>query len=337
MASVSSSSSGATRIGLLAILCAALLMTFSLLYGRITPRSQAITLHDLQVDDVHLGELHIGDVRTLSTKVVNRSEKTLHLDAPITSCGCISLNRGPLTLYPQERVDVPFRFTAPMEPQVIDRMLVLRSSDDPAVAWTIRITGNTTADVWAKPARLSLTIGKGQLPSANLVLHTKPGINVKRITSDSTALKLRTLEPQNQRQAVVVSLSEDAESKGEAVVGVVTREEDNVALQIKVNWSPYTKFRCVPQTLRLGENGEARNKIRRTVLIRGLTAVGKEDVTCTPLVDWVKVDNVELVDRLARVELTCDITDIPTLKRFKVLQLCVARDGCRVIEAATSP
>ncbi len=334
MASISSYS--AARIGSLMLLFAASL-AFAALYGKVASRSQAIALHDLQVADVRLGELHIGDIRTVSTKIVNQSEKTLNLDAPITSCGCISLDSGPIALSPQENAELTFRFTAPMEPQAIERLLVLRSSDDPAVAWTIRITGKTTADVWAKPARLSLTARKGQPPSANLLLHTKPGVKVKRVKSDSTVLKLRTLEPQKLHQVVVVSLSENAEPKGEAVISVVTSEEDKEPLQIRVTWSPYTKFRCVPQALRLGENGEARNEIRRTALIRGLTGVGKEGITCTPLVNWIKVENVKVSDRLARVELNCDITEVPPLKRFEVLQLCVAGDGCRVIEAAASP
>lgn len=285
-----------------------------------------VTPESLECSPVELGSVDLGAQQSATSLIRNLTSRTVRLSQPVTSCGCVMIEKGPDQLRPGEAAKLRFQYQAPSRPGKIDRQIVLAASDFPSVSWTIPIRGEVVASIWAEPAKIELETDLNGAAEIMVRVHHHGSASFNEIRSNSDEVQIDPLPDRNNVLPIkvrVVSTATNASQPRTAAIQFLTGSVNGPreVFSLPVSWKSASKIQCSPSTVTLKDYGRTARDLAQTVLVRGLDESERERLKVFPLKKWVRVTERRTIGNMVQVELSFDASTMPERVDDDILQL----------------
>lgn len=293
-------------------------------------RARPVGTDALEIQPPKLPELQVGEERPFHVAVENKCPGTLRLAAPGGNCGCVAAQREPFDLAGGETKTLQFRLRAPNRPGPIRKEIVLKLRDNPDVAWTVPVTAEVIARVWAEPAWLQLDYDSPTTLDAKVLLHLAAHLPVDKITLDNrcVAVKRHLQGPETEVIDVAVKAGgKDGAEKGAAHAQVWLRGDTAPALTVPIAWSRRPPVRCLPQEINLGAISALPPVFSHRLIVLCKAGTEAKDLTAAPLVPWLRVKSRTPLPSGLSLQLEILREEMPDQIDEPVLRLRCAKSG----------
>jgi hypothetical protein len=290
----------------------------------------------LRVEVPDLGTFAPGERRPVEVTLHNRGWWPVRLQSPTVNCGCVAVRPGPVTIPPRGAAVVALIVTAPQQPSVTERTLVLKSQDDPEVSWTVPLSIRVDADVWVDsgPATVEyeLPFQPDRVAPVHIAVGHKPHVSLNRVESSDPQVVVELRGDSEGVLRAACRLAGHARPIGEVTLKVFSPDRASPVLEVPVRWAPQPQVRFVPAVLTLDHYGGSGPQFERRVdlFFRG----GETDFRLEPLVPWV-VHRVERTKGGATVRLSFNAPEMPETIDQPLLRVVIPGDPSSYTIAAS--
>ena len=210
-----------------------------------------------------LGNVAPGNEQSLSVAVTNLKERSVVLQQPQSTCGCIRFKIDqPLELAPNESTVLSLVYKAPRVPGEVVKSVLLRVASAEST-WRIPFRCNVVADAWSDPQDLELVTSDGTATTQGLV-HFVDGKSVVGVLCSHPEMMQVELEPQTKKtQPFSITVNSDA---GEGYVAFLDSNADHL-VTIPVTWRTPRWMECFPAKVTLSPTLE-RDESYEIVVLR---------------------------------------------------------------------
>jgi len=314
------------------LLTAGLLPAVILGFDLVADAICAPSAHSLRVPDMDLGTLEPGEHRTGVLRLQNLGWRRLRLESPRTTCGCVLVDSGRITLAARSSVELRFTLHAPDRPGVLANIILLQSLDFPGLCWSPVVRARVFARAWAQPRSVSLRMGPDGSGNGHTVVRIASNEKISSVTSELSRVDLRVRHVDQTTWWIGVRYALSPADQKETVDTIRVRAggiAEQEILRIPVQWGRVQSLACIPKRLDLGTELLHGESFERTLVVAKGTVSG--NITATPLCPWVRVVERQQKARVLRLRLRFDTSQIPSDVSKPVLRLGIG-DGAPALE-----
>ena len=249
---------------------------------------------DLEISpsSIDLGELTVGEKRSVDIQIVNRQRRSIRLLPPFADCGCLRSRLDKDEIAPGEAATLSFDFRAPSRPGESHKRIAVRAESSQLV-WPIPVHCQVKADVWPSPVRLSVQLSQsGKGSTWGSINHQQHQSITRVVASHPDVMDVRWTNTSETSRSFEVDIHD--RQAGQGTLSFFGDEGDVPQATVPIRWSPAQLVACSPRHLVLRRQRGAPQRFQITVLSDAAKISGLEIV---PAVDWIQLTNRQQLSR----------------------------------------
>jgi len=242
-----------------------------LIWKSSAPTSFAHRFDPVQPEDIRfepaqfdLGNVAPSEKQSLSFAVTNLKKRSIVLQQPGSSCGCIRFEMdGSIELAPNETTILNLDYKAPRAPGEVVKSVLLRVASADST-WRIPFKCNVVADAWSDPHDLELVINDNKANERGLVNFTNDSSVGSVICSHPDLMEVELGRAAKNTQSFEIAIS--SETAGEGYIAFLDSNADHL-VTVPVSWRMPRWIECCPAKVTL-EPALKRDETYEIVVLR---------------------------------------------------------------------
>lgn len=233
---------------------------------------------------IDLGELALRESRVLTIEVTNRKDRTVRLEPPLSTCGCLRFDLPEaVDLNPGETRELSVSYDAPAFPGDVRKSVVMRVAS--AVSdWKIPIQGRVVAEAWPSPVNQVVVLSERE-GTAEGVIRFSTGHEVGHVLcSDDSVMAVEFGRSTTNLQTYKLTVKSG--QGGEGFVSFLDRQSGTELANVPVRWRLPETMVCYPPTV-VWDPARSDLSPARVIVLRDADETGELDIVAS--VPWVRV------------------------------------------------
>ena len=241
----------------------------------------------IEPGQILIGQMERGERRTAYAKLLNPSTKTIYLNEPRTTCGCVQAALDRQQIGPGEQATLRLTVAAGPSPENFSQKVFLSAVEKPEALQSITVTGTVAPEFWTHPETIFGELDETGNVCLDMCILTADGGEIMSASSSSEHVRIEWREGLGNARHVGIHVN--SHESGSATLEGVGRTEasERRVVKLPINWRRRPDLRIMPSRFAMYKGDK--DKLIVPLFVYGKPTVLDKGVLIDSLFPWVEV------------------------------------------------